>query len=224
MNNNLNIDKNLSDSIKNFNLCKNEFIASEHKGPSNTIFSYAFGNKKNYSDKNETNIKGDEKELIKQFSELREINNLENRNLIKKLNIEEQIKKNSFEHIYKMNKLNNLPETKEFLYDIEKVKKKIKIGTVAFVFYSVYAIMEFYDSKTKIYENVRSLINDNPSKMNLFNYKRNLILGVPLIAFILYQNRQYKNIERDYKDTIRKKYYDEESGLENFNLAMNFKY
>lgn len=224
MNNNLSSDKNLSDAIKNFDLCDNNFILSERKSPSNAIYSLAFGNKKNHSDKNEKNLKRDEKELIKQFSELKELNNSHNRQLIKKLNLEEQIKKNSFEQIYHINKLNNLEETKEFLYDVERVRKKIKIGSMALVFYSVYAIMEFYDSKTKIYKNVRQLINENPSQKNLFNYKINLMIGVPLLAFVYYQFRQYKNIEDKYKETIRKKYYNDDSGLNNFNLAMNLKY
>jgi len=224
MNNNLSSHKNLSDAINNFDLCDNNFISSDRKSPSNAICSMAFGNKKNQSDKNEKTMKRDEKELIKQFTELKESSNSHNMQLIKKLNVEEQIKKNSFEQIYHINKLNNLPETKEFMYDVEKVKKKIKIGSAALVFYSVHAIMEFYDSKTKIYENVRDLINENPSRKNLFNYKRNLMIGVPLLAFVFYQFKQYKLIEDKYKETIRKKYYNEDSGLNDFNLAMNLKY
>jgi hypothetical protein len=224
MNNNLNFGTNFSEAIKNFNLCDNEFIQSENKGARNVIFSYAFGTKKNNFNKSNLNNKRDEKELVQQFQEMKEMNHLGNKKLIQKLKIEDQIKTKSFENLYIMNKLNNLPETKEFKNNLEKVKKKIKIATVTLVFYSVNAIIEFYDSKTKIYENVRDLINDNRSKVNLFNYKRNLIIGLPILAFLYYQHSQYKKIENDYKDLIRKKYYDEESALENFNLAAYLKY
>ena len=53
MNNNLNIDKNISDVIKNFNLCNNEFIKSESKDVRAALFPNESGNKKNYSEKNE---------------------------------------------------------------------------------------------------------------------------------------------------------------------------
>jgi hypothetical protein len=224
MNNNLNIDKNISDVIKNFNLCNNEFIKSESKDVRGALFPHESGNKKNYSEKNEINIKRDEKELIKKFNELKDINSDGNNKIIKKLNIEEKIKTNSFENSYRINKMNNLPESKEFAHDMEKVKKKIKIGSAIFVFYSVYALMEFYDSKSKINENVQDLINKKQSKANLFNYKLNLMIGIPIVMFLYYQVRQYKKIESSYKEVIRNKYYDEESGCENFNLAFKIKY
>ena len=224
MNNNLNIDKNLSDVIKNFSSCNNEFIKSEKKDARSVIFSYGSDNKKNYSEKNDLNTKRDEKELIKKFTDLKEITSEGNKSLIKKLNIEEQIKTNSFENNYRINKLNNLPESKEFTKEIEKVKKKIKIGAVTFVFFSVYALMEFYDSKSKIYDNVKDLINEKRSKANLFNYKLNIMVGLPILLFIYYQIKQYKKIERKYKEVIRNKYYDEESGCDNFNLALTMKY
>ena len=80
------------------------------------------------------------------------------------------------------------------------------------------------NSKLKIYDNVKDLINEKRSKANLFNYKLNIMVGVPIVLFTYYQIRQYKRIEANYKEVIRSKYYDEESGCDNFNLAINIKY
>lgn len=224
MNNNLSIGTNLSGAIKNFNLCNNEFIMSDNKGARNAILSYAFGNKKNNFHKNEGVIKKDEKEIAQQFSELKQMNQIDNKKLIKKLNIEDQIKSKTFENVYFMNKLNNLPETKLFKEDLEKVKKKITFATVALTFYTVYALMEFYDSKSKIYDNVKDLMNDRRSKVNLFNYKRNMMIGLPLLLFLYLQYSNYRKIEIAYKDLIREKYYDEENALENFKMVADVKY
>jgi hypothetical protein len=220
------ISKNFSDNINNFNLCDNPFISNGNKNKSNRekVTDILFNEQdarntlKNISQSATSNFftyQADKLKLQNSFFEnhVDQLNksafNKNKREIMQHPMLNKRIRDNSFRQFLLVNKLYQSEEYNSFKDRFEKISKRLNVTMGGIIFYSMYILMNVYESKLRIYETTADLISDKKTYLGKINYKLHFTVMLPLFGIIYYLKKKRNLIEDDFHKVIKDKYFDD---------------
>jgi hypothetical protein len=203
---------NLSDLITNFKLCNNKFVKSPGDDITEQMMRYALRPKDNY---NESSLPNSGISFENKIDSMKKLRIEDNKQLLKKLNLDDKIKEQTFRQIMHQKRLKNLPEYEQFKDRHINIKKKLNFGIVTFLSLSIYTLMNFHDNQLKIYNNMKDFVDNKPQKFQFTNLKIPFLLFIPIVSFILYNYKNIKALEKEYNKVLQQNYFDEEITYEN---------
>jgi hypothetical protein len=222
MNNKLSkgFDKNFSDNVNNFNLCDNPFISNGGSTSRETVTNVLFNNKEandnsGHSQFGNLPYQTDTSTMQNAFFE-KQIDKL-NKSAFSKNQREfsqhpmlnRAIKDNSFKHFLLVNRLYQSEEYDMFKSRFDKVRQRINITMGIICFYSMYILMNVYESKMRIYETTADLISNKKTFLTKINYKMHFAVMLPLIGILYYLKGKRQIVDDEFEKVVKEKYFDE---------------
>jgi hypothetical protein len=220
------ITKNFSDNVNNFNLCENPFISNGDKKKSNRekVTDILFSEQdtkntfKNISESATSNFftyQADKLKLQNSYFDrhVEQLNKSEyNKNkaeIMKHPMLDKKITDNSFRQFLLINKLYQSDEYYSFKDRFQKISKIFNVTLGGIIFYSMYILMNAYESKLRIYETTADLISDKKIYLGKINYKLHFKIMLPLFGIVYYLKIKRNLIEDDFHKIIKDKYFDD---------------
>ncbi len=153
-----------------------------------------------------------------QIEKLKNIQTNRTIRLLKDPKLREQIEKNTLEQFLKINKVVLSEDYDKFKPKIDKNIKRIELVQGFLTFYSIYFMINLYESKKTIFDKTADLINKTPRKLAIFNYKLHLIVFTSLFTALFFLFSKSKRINNEFRQKLREKYFQEGFDLSNVRI------